>query len=81
MIGVVALEAVATRVKSVASYRNKTFDQVLCMLNDEIDRMGLDVLGGNRHGSLSRPRVMELASALNRYRQGRFVQISGGLES
>ena len=76
-----ALEAVATRVKSVASYRNKTFDQVLCMLNDEIDRMGLDVLGGNRHGSLSRPRVMELASALNRYRQGRFVQISGGLES
>ncbi len=51
------------------------------MLNDEIDRMGLDVLGGNRHGSLSRPRVMELASALNRYRQGRFVQISGGLES
>lgn len=76
-----ALEAVATRVKSVASYRNKPFDEVLRMLNDEIDRMGLDVLGGNRHGSLSRPRVMELASALNRYRQGRFIQIGGGVES
>ncbi len=76
-----ALEAVAARVKSAAGYRNKPFDQVLRMLNDEIDRMGLDVLGGNRHGSLSRPRVMELASALNRYRQGRFVQISDGFES
>ena len=70
-----AIEAVAERMKTVARYKGKTFDTALRMLNDEIDAFGLDILGGNKHSALSRPRLMEIACALNRFRSGRFVQI------
>ena len=69
-----AVEAVAKRMKHVARYRYASFDEALRLLDEEIDREGLDALGSNKHGSLSRPRLMEIACALNRYRNGRFVQ-------
>ena len=71
-----AVEAFAKRMKSSARWHNVTFETALRMLDEEMTMGGLDVLGGNKRGDMSRPRVMELAAALNRYRAGRFVQMA-----
>lgn len=56
-------------------WRGKPFAEALKLLNDEIEHRGLDVLTEDVvHGSLSRPRIHEVAAACNRLRTATFRQ-------
>eukprot|EP00804_Cyclotella_cryptica_P007824 CCRYP_001411-RB/>CCRYP_001411-RB protein AED:0.17 eAED:0.17 QI:29/0.8/0.66/1/0.6/0.5/6/2719/680 len=65
------------RLATLAPGSKATIFQILTHLNEILDREGLDALtSGQFDGSLARPRVFEIAAAINRLRvDGSFVQL------
>jgi predicted ABC-class ATPase len=57
-------------------WKSMSFADALSLIDKEIDAHGLDILtsGDGVHGSLSRPRLFEIAAALNRLRTAPFYQ-------
>lgn len=58
-------------------WATKSFREILELLNDEIDSQGLCILSNDAFdGAMTRPRIYEIAAALNRLRVARFKQWS-----
>ena len=57
-------------------WKSMSFANALSLIDKEMDAHGLDILtsGDGVHGSLSRPRLFEIAAALNRLRTAPFHQ-------
>ena len=57
-------------------WKSMSFANALSLIDKEMDAHGLDILtsGDGVHGSLSRPRLFEIAAALNRLRTAPFRQ-------
>ncbi len=57
----------------------RTLAEALALLDADLDRAGLDLLGwaGEHPGDLARPRMLEVAAALNRLRSLRVRQAAG----
>ena len=72
-----AISLVLQRLSALGPGSKMTIFQVLTQLNEILDREGLDALSnGQFDGSLARPRVFEIAGAINRLRvNGSFVQL------
>lgn len=72
-----AIALALQRLAALAPDSKATIFQILTHLNEILDREGLDALtSGKFDGSLARPRVFEIAAAINRLRvDGSFVQL------
>jgi predicted ABC-class ATPase len=72
-----AIALALQRLAALAPGSQATIFQILTHLNEILDREGLDALtNGQFDGSLARPRVFEIAAAINRLRvDGSFVQL------
>ncbi|KAL7507866.1 hypothetical protein ACHAXN_004959 [Cyclotella atomus] len=72
-----AIALALQRLAALAPGSQATIFQILTHLNEILDREGLDALtSGQFDGSLARPRVFEIAAAINRLRvDGSFVQL------
>lgn len=71
-----AISATLQRIPGIAPNRNLSLNQVLSELEENLDRDGFDSLApGQLNGHLARPRMLEMAAAINRFRkEGSIVQ-------
>jgi len=77
LVEVSQTRAIGDAIQYLASSKmtsNSSFQNILDALDAEIDANGLDVITGQAHiGNLARPRLFEIAAALNRYRNAEVI--------